>query len=763
VIEQLERTAGFTREDTPDKRLDKVQTVLDAQVADLAPLFAAMLSLPLDRYPPLGLSPQRQKEMTLEALAGQVEALAQRQPVLMIYEDVHWIDATSQEALDLLVPRLRDLRVLLIVTYRPEYIPKWSEQAHITTLGLNRLGRRQGAELVRKLGRGKVFPQEILNQIVAHTDGVPLFVEELTKSVLESKLLRDEGDRYVLQGQLPSLAIPTTLRDSLIARLDRLAPIREVAQIGACIGREFSYELLAAVSPLKGQKLDEALEQLTGSGLLFRRGTPPDATYTFKHALVQDAAYESLLKAKRAELHGQIAQALEQDLPDSISRQPDLVAHHLTRAGLHEGAVPYWTAAGERSLSRMALSEAVGHLTNALIANDLTVPNRDRDRRELSARLILATAQLALFGWAAAQIIETLKPARELAIRLGASDELFRILDYYHTYYLQLCDFPTVLSINEEVASLAKSRGDSSAAMIALLDECITHHGMGNFQRARQATDSLFQTYDAKRDAHLVLKYNYDPKCIASAGAGYVLYALGFPDQARRAALDGLDAARRLGHPFNLCWSLTGGTHALLMRGETQLARQWVKEANDIASEHGFKYVSDVSVPIWGGNALVEEGNYAEGYARITAGLKVWREAGGVIFVPRDNAARAKALIALGRFEEAKDLLDETLALVERTGHRPDEVEIFRVRGDLERYYDDGAAESSYRKALEVARSQDAKGLELRAAVSLALLWQKAGKEREAYDMVAPIYNWFTEGFDTKDLKEAKTLLDQLS
>ena len=335
IIDQFERAAGFARDDTPEQKLDKLQAALTGSgpAAEFPPLFAAMLSLPVDRYPPLNLSPQKQKESTLEAIALQVEALAQRQPLLMIYEDVHWIDATSQEALDLVVPRLQRLPVLLIVTYRPEYSPRWSEHAHVTVLGLSRLGRRQGKQLVAKLTGDKALPPEVLDQILAHTDGVPLFVEELTKSILESTLLRDLGDRYALNGPLPALAIPTTLRASLIARLDRLAPIREVAQIGACIGRDFSYELLAALSPLKGAKLDEALEQLTNTGLLFRRGDPA-ATYTFKHALVQAAAYDSLLKSKRAELHARIGHVLETDFSDQVANAPELLAYHFTQAAI---------------------------------------------------------------------------------------------------------------------------------------------------------------------------------------------------------------------------------------------------------------------------------------------------------------------------------------------------------------------------------------------------------------------------------------------
>jgi predicted ATPase len=292
-------------------------------VGDTAPLFAAMLSLPTDRYPPLNLSPQRQKEKLLDAVAGQLEALTHRGPVLILFEDAHWIDPTSQELLDILVSRVPALPVLLVITHRPEYAPPWAGQAGVTSLALSRLGRRQGAQLVGRVTQGRLLPPEVLNEILSRTDGVPLFVEELTKSVLESELLREAGDRYVLQTPLSALAIPTSLRDSLVARLDRLAPVKEIAQIGACIGREFSYELLSRVSMVDARQLEEALDRLVDAGLVLRRGIPPDARYTFKHALVQDAAYDSLLRSRRTQLHAVIARVLEHEFADRLANTPE--------------------------------------------------------------------------------------------------------------------------------------------------------------------------------------------------------------------------------------------------------------------------------------------------------------------------------------------------------------------------------------------------------------------------------------------------------
>ncbi|MBS1236389.1 MAG: adenylate cyclase, partial [Proteobacteria bacterium] len=482
VIEQLERAAGFTRDDTPEQRLDKLEAVLaggKARVAEVAPLLAAMLSLPLDRYPPLNLSPQKQRDKTLEALAGQVEALAQRQPVLMIYEDVHWIDTTTQEVLDLLVPRLLTLPVLLILTHRPEYSAKWAGQAHATLLGLTRLGSRQGAELVTRVAGRKALPAEVLERIVAHTDGVPLFVEELTKSILESKLLREEGSRYVLEGALPTLAIPTTLRDLLIARLDRLGPARELAQIGACIGREFSYDLLAAVSPQQGAKLDAAVGKLTASGLLFRRGTPPEATYTFKHALVQDAAYDSLLKSRRVQLHAQIAQVLEKRFRESAVIAPELVARHYTEAGLATQALPYWRQAGETAYQRSANQDAITHLRQGLTLLQALPDGAERAHIEVGLHAFLGLASAAAKGYASPEAEDAYRKAHELCRQIGGAAQLFPVIYGLFMFHWTRGNLELAHQFAEQLLAAGESVGDVSLRLVgeSALGNILWHMG----------------------------------------------------------------------------------------------------------------------------------------------------------------------------------------------------------------------------------------------------------------------------------------------
>jgi class 3 adenylate cyclase len=422
VIDLLERAAGFTRDDPPARKLDKLEALLARgtnDVAAAAPLIAALLSLPTgDRYPPLDLAPERQKHEILNALLVQLTGLAAERPVLALYEDVQWADPSTLELLERVIERVQRLPVLVLVTFRPEFVPPWRGRAHLTALSLNRLNRRRGAAMVAEL-TGKALPAEVLEQILLKTDGVPLFVEELTKAVLELGLLRDAGDRYVLGGPLPPLAIPPTLQDSLVARLDRLAPVKEVAQVAACIGREFGYELLAAVLPLDSTALHDALHALAQAELVFGEGTPPHANYLFKHALVRDAAYESLLKSRRQALHARIAGALEERFPDIASAQPELVAHHCTAAGLTEKAVEYWSKAGQSAIERSAMAEAVVQLKKGLELLAGLPADSTGGRRELDLQVALGVALMAAEGWGSREAVGAYARARELSEQSG--------------------------------------------------------------------------------------------------------------------------------------------------------------------------------------------------------------------------------------------------------------------------------------------------------------------------------------------------------
>ena len=432
IIDNFERTLKFTRDETTDAKLDKLEALIVTHYgrpqADVR-FVASILSIPCEqRYGALPMTPQKHKDETLRTLVDLTEAAARQQPSVMLFEDAHWADPTTLEVLDLLIDRVRTVPLLVVLTHRPEFQSRWSGQGHVGALNLSKLTRTQSAAMVSALAGGKALPAALLEQILTRTDGVPLFVEELTKSILESGELTEAGDHYEYGGSARAVTIPATLRDSLMARLDRFMPVKEIAQIGAAIGREFSYELIAAVAPMPQAQLDDSLTQLSASGLAFRRGTPPDAVYTFKHALVQDAAYDSLLKSRRQELHAKIARVIEARFPNIKTTEPEVLAHHLTAAGLTEAAIPLWQAAGELASKRMALAEAIAHLNQGLELVATLPRSSQRDTSELGLRSLLGTAWLALKGWAAPEVWTNLHPALALAKSLERHDALAPIL-----------------------------------------------------------------------------------------------------------------------------------------------------------------------------------------------------------------------------------------------------------------------------------------------------------------------------------------------
>ena len=744
-IEQLERAAGFERDDDPDDKLDKLERLLPDGAGRA--LIAALLSLPVERYPALAMSPQKQKEETLRLLAGMAMALAADAPVLLIFEDAHWIDPTSQELLDLIVPAVSGHRVLAVITHRPEYTPPWTGQGHIAPLALTRLGRADAAAMVARVS-DTPLPDEVLDQIVAKTDGVPLFVEELTKTVLET-------------GAETANAIPETLQDSLMARLDRLSSIKEVAQIGACIGREFSHELLAVVSPLGDNELTDALQQLVNNELIFRSGD----TYTFKHALVQDAAYESLLRNRRQQLHLQLAQAIEAAHAQIATTAPELLGHHYSMAQDHENAVAYWVKAGQRALQSSALQETVGHFTKALAANNELPSSTERDRRELDIRVGLATAYMALLGWAANEVLETLSTVSELSRTLGDEDKLLTSLCLSAFGYGNRCQYTETDALIEDELEFAKTSGSSRAAVVAHTVAAWSYTHRGNFERARHHAAEVERLYVMSEHGDLANLINHDPLCLTLCWSGFRLWYEGWPDLAQANALKQLELARDLDFPFNLVWSLSGGGYPLAFMGDVSTTISWVEEARAIARDQGVPFWDASLCDMFEGCVRIVGKEHERGYELLKHGADLWQLTGGASLVPLLNKFLATALGGMGRHEEGLELIDESIASIRETGHRMDESEVHRVKGELLLGKGDGSnskAQEAYNEAIAVARSQGAKSYELRAATSLAKLWQSQGKRQEAHDLLAPVYDWFTEGFDTADLKEAKALLDNL-
>jgi class 3 adenylate cyclase/tetratricopeptide (TPR) repeat protein len=757
TITQLERAAGFRREDTADQRLDKLVALLTQAKGDLGedlPLLAALLSLRTgERYPPLELTPQKQRERTLRALVAQVEGLAARQPVLLLVEDVHWADPTSLELLDLIIDRAPSLPLSLIVTFRPEFTPSWTGRPHVTSLGLNRLAPRQRAAMIAGITGGKALPAEIADQIVDRSDGVPLFVEELTMAVVESGTLTDMGDRYTAVGPLTPLAIPASLQALLIARLDRLAPVREVAQIGAALGRQFSHELIAAVASMPQPQLDDALAQLVGAELIYRRGTTSDAEYTFKHALVQDAAYSTLLRSRRQQLHARIAAPLEEHFPEIVAAQPALLGHHCEEAGLGEKAVAYWLAAGRQAWARSATAEAVALLRRGL-ALVPGLPDTDRRREtEFDLQIGLGQVLIASRGWGVPELGEARARARELASTLNRPRALLFALHGQLTYHAYRGDLTRAQELAAELRELGESGGDAATQIIGCHISGFIYLEQGDFTAARAYLEAGLAQFDPAHDLLGALLNQ----------SSQLLVALGDLDQGLSRRDAALREARRPSHPHNLAlalvyaWRIGRGVGA-----DPKSLLQYAEEMLALAAEHGLGYYR-VAGLMERGWCLTALGHADEGIPLLTTGLAGVKDSRVVLSRPYRLITFADACRMAGQWPAALGHLAEAHRLAEETGNRCYQAETLRLRGEVLLAIGDGTgAEASYGESLALARRQTAKLWELHTAMSLARLWRDQGKCAAAQDLLAPVYGRFTEGFGTPVLREAKALLAEL-
>jgi class 3 adenylate cyclase/predicted ATPase len=770
IIDNFERALRFARDDTAEQKLYKLEALVVGQYGrprEDVRFLAAMLSIPCEeRYGAVAMTPQKFKDETLRALVDTTEAIARQQPTVMLFEDAHWADPTTLEVIDLLVHRVGNFPLLVVITHRPEFSSRWSHYGHVAALTLTKLTRSQGTAMVSRLAGGKALPADLLDQILDKTDGVPLFVEELTKSILESGNLRDAGDRWEYAGQRGTLAIPLTLRDSLMARLDRFAPVKEIAQIGAAIGREFSWELIAAVAPHPKSELDQALAQLTASGLAFQQGTPPDAVYTFKHALVQDAAYDSLLKARRQGLHGKIARVIEERVPNTEATEPELLAHHYTEARLLPKAIPLWQKAGSLALGRMALTEAIAHLNKGVELIAALPASEERDGAELDLRCLLGMAWIAFRGWQAPEVWDSLHPALGLANSLRRNDALAPILLGLFTFVFCRGRVAESLHWVTQLMNAAETYGDSDLLILGHHTAVIAYVWLGDPIKAREHADRVLALYSEDQHGHLVEIINNDPKTIGLLWSAVAAWMLGYSGQAVSICEAGTAHARRRGHPFDLGCALTLGAHVFDHLGEPDEWLKRIEEGDRLGREHSLPFLTEFCVPTFSGIALIRKGRVADGVALLERGLAVWEKGGGRVCIPWWKSVLAEGIAQLGNPAGALDLIEENIAQIERPGweERYYYAETLRIKGWLLSLKGDPVgAERSYIGSLDWARTQQAKSWELRTATSYARLMRDHGRAREAHELLAPIYAWFTEGFPTKDLKDAKALLEELS
>jgi predicted ATPase/class 3 adenylate cyclase len=765
IVSQMERAAGLAPDDTARTKFDKLDVML-AQTSTSrqdAALFAEMLSLPNDgRYLALDMDPQQRRQKTLEALTAQVEALSHLKPVLMIFEDAHWTDPTSLEAFGRIVDRIRSIPVLLIVTFRPEFEPPWIGRPYVTALTINRLAQRDIEAIIDHVVGNKLIPAGVRKDIIERTDGIPLFVEEMTKAVLEAGT-EEEAQRTAATVPSTASAVPASLHASLMARLDRLGPAKEVAQIGAAIGREFSHALLSAVTPKQEADLGSALDRLVRAGLLFRQGVPPHETYLFKHALVQDAAYETLLRSRRQDLHGRIAIEIETHFAEIAEQRPELLAHHATQAGLVERAVVQWGKAGRKSVSRSAMVEAVSQLQRGLELVPALSDTPERQRLELELQSALGGALVASRGIAAPETGSAYARARVLCEQLGDSVSLIPVLSGQISHHFGRAEYALAQRTAEDLLHLAQRRGDIASELVGSRSMGLNLHLLGEFTAAVRSFERVLQLYNPNEHGALTAVAAYDMRALALTYLSADLFILGHTEKALSYGEQAIAWSRQLNHPHTLGYALSFGAIVHLLRRDNEKAEAMTEEVLALAAAQ--------NLPVW-----LPSANVFRGYLRVARGdtealafarqgIAAKNAQGSVLNQPVFLSLLAASCERAGKADEALSLLAEAFAIAERTGERWFEAELYRLRGDWLLVHCGGKeseAETCFHRALALARQQAAKTWELRSTISLARFWSGRGRVSEARDLLAPLCDAFAGNRPIPDIEAAKALLIEL-
>jgi class 3 adenylate cyclase/predicted ATPase len=770
VLDLLERIVlQFERGDDPAKKLSRLEGFLvqyGIPHAEMVPLFADLLSIPLnDKYTPSKLSPERQKQLVLQSILGVMLEIANRQPLLLVMEDLHWADPTTLEFLNLLVDQIPTTRIFALFTFRPDFSPPWSGRAHLSHPTLRRLTRKQAAIMIQNVAGGKLLPAVVLEQIVEKTDGVPLFVEELTKMVLESGLLVERGESYELAGPLPPLAIPTTLQDSLTARLDRLASAKEIAQLSAILGREFSYEMLQAVSFLNEQSLQQGLNQLVEAELLYQRGIPPKATYVFKHALIQETAYQSLLKGTRQQYHQRIAGILVGEFAETVATKPELVAHHYTEAGLGEQAIPFWLQAGQRAMQRSANEEAIAHLTRGLNVLKELPKSPQRDQQELPLQMALGSALIVSRGYAVAEVEATYNKALELCGRIGDTPEVVPVLFALGRYYYVFrAEYQIAHDLGKRLLKLAQEHDDAAALMMAHTVLGITSFWAAQYTASREHVEKALVLFDMGSHQDRDFRYAQDIRIVCFCYRVWTLLNLGYPKQAVEALKEMEALSNELLHPPSTALFLVTACILHYWCHDTEKIEENAHTLLASANQHGFVQWMYFGTFFLGWSQIEKESG-EEQIAQLSQAAADWQANGNEVLFPFLRGVLADAYRTAGIAEKGLKAVNEALVKIEQTGERQEEARLHWLKGELLLIQNDRQgrqAEACFQQAVDIAHRYGAKYQELQAAVSLSRLWRARGRKKEAQSLLSEIYGWFTEGFDTQNLREAKALLDEL-
>ena len=770
-IRQLEWAAGIVRTDTGPQKLEKLEAILEGSSegkAEAAALLADLLSIPFgERYPPLQFTEAVQKQRTMEALQEQLALLSRRDAVLVLFEDAHWIDPTSIELMDRIIRRVVDLPVMIIVTYRPEFTPRWLDLGHVTTLNLNHLERSQVVALVRNTAGGKALPGAIVEQIAAKSQGVPLFIEEITRAILESGDLEEDGERYILRGSIRDFAIPSTLQDSLIARLDRLGVAKDVALTASIIGREFSYELLHAVASVSQATLLVGLEQLVRSDLLGQRGTPPQSRYIFKHALIRDAAVLSILNARKRKLHQSIAEVLANRFPEVAETEPELLAHHFTEANMADQALGYWRQAAERAAKQLAYIEALGHVDSAMKLVAAMPESPERDVWELSLLGIEGPSRMALDGWDSPPAKLLYEKAREVAERLGRPAEVFRSTWGLWMGAHSSGQHARAHELMEEIFGLLKQTQDPEYVVQA-------HHAGGSQMVAegvpRSALihiDHLLTNYRMDVHGNLAMTYGaHDPGCCSLGMRALTLTMLGDLDQVEVALRAAVDLAYRIDHKPSLSQAHMFCAENYIILNRTEEAEAHLNICVPLAEKYSLaNYL--IPAKIMQGWVLVLRGEVGTGVRQAEAALETLKSFPSRRFhLPIRIGIVGLTKAAAGDIDGALALFTSALEAASTTGERWYEAELLRFKAEMLLALPkrrENEAEQCLEAAIALAQRQEARFWQLRAAVTLANLWADQGRRDEGRDLLTPIYAGFTGGFHTADLRAAKSVLDGVS
>ncbi|MDF0676669.1 MAG: adenylate/guanylate cyclase domain-containing protein [Nitrospira sp.] len=767
VITYLRQAAGLTGEDTPPTQLRKLDALaLDSGIDDrtTVSLLADLLSIRTDDLrPPPNVSSEKRKEMTLEAFVQQLQRLAGRCPTLFIVEDAHWLDPTTMDLLTRIIDRIQPMRVLLIIAFRPDFKPVWADYGHVTFLTLSRLPRRHSVELLGSLTGGKSLPLEVEQAILAKTDGVPLYIEELTKNLLESGLLTEEKDSFILKAPLRDLSIPDSLQALLMERIDRLGPAKEIVQMGASIGREFSYELLRETVDVTEGELKTALDLLKASGLIFQEGDIPAAKYLFKHGLIQDAAYSTLPKKSRRFLHARIAKALESRFAERVKSEPELLAYHYEQAGAINSAVQYWHLAAQRDAARSADAEALSHFNRTLHLLETLPQSQERNALELDLLIARGAPLLTLRGYASDEIEHNYLRARSLSQENPGSERYF--LSIWGLWVFQLVRGPLAkaCTLADSLLSWANHQQNPDPLIRAHESVGSTYSFLGRFDEAKGHLRQAKSLYDPDRHRSQTLPYTQDPGITARIMLARTLWILGEIDEVEALVTEAIAMARELEHPYTLAFTLATASWVCSTLRDTNRTLSLTEEAILLSTKHSFE------VPLaWAmsfqGWALAEQGKET-GLERLAEGLSVARRAKASLNNTYTLALLAESHLRNQHIAEGLAAIQQAQELAVTQGERCWQAELLRLKGELLVAQSDPpivAAEQCFSEAVQVARDQRARMLELRAAAGLARLLRKLNKPDIARRTLDSICSRFSEQGSNPDLMEAQKILAQL-